>query len=152
MEFTIIEYDPSYALQTVKMWRESKEQAIGQKAIHSFEDHVFFLNNILVKNNKVYLAIETSGEQLVGILAFNENWVNQLYVHTKYQGIGLGNRLLNLAKQQSEGRLFLYTFEVNKKAQKFYERNGFRIIGRGNDNEEQLEDIKYEWTKRRLSS
>ncbi|KWX71173.1 GNAT family N-acetyltransferase [Paenibacillus jilunlii] len=147
MEITIIEYDPSYALQTVKMWRESKEQAIEQKAMHSFEDHVFFLNNILLKSNKVNLAIETSGEQVVGILACNENWVNQLYVHTQYQGRGIGNRLLNLAKQQSEGRLFLYTFEVNKKAQKFYERNGFRIVGRGNDNEEQLEDIKYEWTK-----
>jgi ribosomal protein S18 acetylase RimI-like enzyme len=147
MEFTIIEYDPSYALQTVQMWRESKKQAIGQKEIHSLEDHVFFLNNILNKNNNVYLAIEASGEQVVGILACNENWVNQLYVHTQYQGRGIGNRLLNLAKQQSEGRLFLYTFEVNKKAQKFYERNGFRIVGRGNDNEEQLEDIKYEWTK-----
>ncbi|AIQ68029.1 GNAT family N-acetyltransferase [Paenibacillus graminis] len=147
MEITIIEYDPSYAFQTVKMWRESKEQAIEQKAMHSFEDHVFFLNNILLKNNKVTLAIEASGEQVVGILACNENWVNQLYVHTQYQGRGIGNRLLNLAKQQSEGRLFLYTFEVNKKAQKFYERNGFRIVGRGNDNEEQLEDIKYEWTK-----
>ncbi|REE67038.1 acetyltransferase (GNAT) family protein [Paenibacillus taihuensis] len=147
MEFTIIEYDPSYALQTVKMWRESKEQAIGQVAIHSFEDHVFFLNNILVKNNKVYLAIEASGKQVVGILACNENWVNQLYVHTQYQGRGIGNRLLNLAKQQSKGRLFLYTFEVNKKAQKFYERNGFMIVDRGNVNEEQLEDIKYEWTK-----
>lgn len=147
MEITIIQYDPSYALQTVKMWRESKEQAIGQKEIHSFENHLYFLNNILIKNNKVYLAIEALGEQVVGILACNENWVNQLYVHTQYQGQGVGKRLLNLAKQQSEGSLFLYTFEVNKKAQNFYESNGFRIIDRGNDNEEQLEDIKYEWTK-----
>ena len=91
MEITIIEYDPSYAIQTVKMWRESKEQAIGKQEIHSFDDHVFFLNHILVKNNKVYLAIEASGEHVVGILACNENWVNQLYVHTIYQGRGIGN-------------------------------------------------------------
>ena len=45
-------------------------------------------------------------------------------------------KLLNLAKQQSEGRLLLYTFEVNKNAQKFYERNGFKIVGgEGNSNE-----------------
>ncbi|MET3937555.1 ribosomal protein S18 acetylase RimI-like enzyme [Paenibacillus sp. PvP094] len=147
MEFVIIEYDPSYSLQTVKMWRESKEQAIGQKEIHSFEDHVFYLNNILVQDNKVYIAIDTSEEQVVGILACNENWVNQLYIHTQFQGKGIGKKLLDHAKQCSEGRLFLYTFEVNKKAQQFYERNGFRIIGRGNDNEEKLDDIKYEWTK-----
>lgn len=147
MEYKIIEYDPSFALQTVKMWRESKEQAIGQKEIHSFEDHLFFLNHILIKDNKVYIAVEAAGKQVIGLLACNENWVNQLYVHTQYQGRGIGNRLLSLAKQQSNGRLFLYTFEVNKRAQNFYERNGFRIIGRGNENEEQLEDIKYEWVK-----
>lgn len=147
MEFVIIEYDPSYSSQAVRMWRESKEQAIGQKEIHSFEDHVFFLNNILIQDNKVYLAIDTSEEQVVGILACNENWVNQLYIHTQFQGRGIGKKLLDLAKQRSEGRLFLYTFEVNKKAQQFYERNGFRIIDRGNDNEEKLDDIKYEWTK-----
>ncbi|WP_164764317.1 GNAT family N-acetyltransferase [Paenibacillus illinoisensis] len=147
MEFVIIEYDPSYSLQTVKMWRESKEKAIGQKEIHSFEDHVFYLNNILVQDNKIYIAIDTSEEQVVGILACNENWVNQLYIHTQFQGKGIGKKLLDYAKQCSEGRLFLYTFEVNKKAQQFYERNGFRIIGRGNDNEEKLDDIKYEWTK-----
>ena len=147
MEFSINEYDPAYAIQTVKMWRESKEQVIGQKEMHSFEDHVFFLNNILIKDNKVFLAIEASGEQVLGILACNENWVNQLYIHTEYQGRGIGKKLLNHAKQQSEGSLFLYTFEVNKKAQEFYERNGFKVVGRGYENEEQLEDIKYEWTR-----
>ncbi|QGG54993.1 GNAT family N-acetyltransferase [Paenibacillus sp. FSL W8-1187] len=147
MEFTIIEYDPTFALQTVQMWRDSKEQAIGQKEKHSFEDHVYFLNHILIDNNKVFLAIEDTNKQVIGILACNENWVNQLYIHTQYQGRGIGKRLLDLAKQQSDKRLFLYTFEVNKKAQKFYERNGFKIVCRGNENEEELEDIKYEWTK-----
>ncbi|REE88937.1 acetyltransferase (GNAT) family protein [Paenibacillus taihuensis] len=147
MEFSIIEYEPSYGEQTVKMWRESKEQAIGQKDIHSFEDHLYFLNHILKQDNKVLLAIDPTRDQVAGILACNENWVNQLYIHLDYQGLGLGTRLLNLAKQQSAGTLYLYTFEVNKKAQRFYERNGFRIIGRGSINEEQLDDIKYEWNK-----
>ncbi|QHW34023.1 GNAT family N-acetyltransferase [Paenibacillus rhizovicinus] len=147
MDYAIIDYDPSYALQTVTMWRASKEQAIGQPAIHSVEDHVYFLNHILTNSNKVYLAIERSGKQVAGILACNENWVNQLYIHTQHQGKGIGKKLLDLAKQQSDGKLFLYTFEVNKKAQRFYERNGFRIVARGNENEEQLDDIKYAWTR-----
>lgn len=32
----ITQYDPRYAEQTVKMWRDSKERAIGQKEKHSF--------------------------------------------------------------------------------------------------------------------
>ncbi len=39
----------------------------------------------------------------------------------------------------------MYTFEVNKIAQGFYEKNGFKIIGRGYENEEKLPDIQYEW-------
>ncbi|AZN41332.1 GNAT family N-acetyltransferase [Paenibacillus albus] len=147
MDFPIIQYDSSYALQTVTMWRESKQQAIGQSDSHPIEDHLYFLNHILVQDNKVYLAMDAAEEQVVGVLACNENWVNQLYIHIDYQGRGIGKKLLNLAKEQSDGTLYLYTFDVNKKAQHFYERNGFRIIGRGNENEEQLDDIKYEWNK-----
>jgi hypothetical protein len=42
----ITQYSPKYAEETVKMWRDSKEKALGQKAIHSVEDHVYFLNHI----------------------------------------------------------------------------------------------------------
>lgn len=139
----IIEFKPIYAEDTVKMWRQSKESAIGQKEIHSFEDHVFFLNHVLNKNNNIYIGIDDN--KVVGMIAFNENEINQLYIHMDYQGKGLGRKLLELAKANSKGTLTLYTFEVNHKAQRFYENNGFKIIGRGYENEENLDDIKYEW-------
>jgi ribosomal protein S18 acetylase RimI-like enzyme len=142
-DIKVIEYDSAYDEDTVQMWRQSKGKAIGQKEIHSFEDHVFFLNNILNRENKVYIAIDYN--KVVGIIAFNENEINQLYIHNDYQGKGLGKRFLDLAKINSKGRLTLFTFEVNHKAQRFYENNGFKIIGRGHENEENLEDIQYEW-------
>lgn len=146
----IIEYDPIYDEDTVAMWRESKERALGQKEIHPFDDHVFFLNNILSKDNKIYIAVDNN--KVVGIVAFNDYELNQLYIHVDYQGIGLGKRLLDLAKENSKGRLELYTFEVNHKAQRFYENNGFVIIGRGFENEENLDDIKYEWVSSEQNS
>jgi RimJ/RimL family protein N-acetyltransferase len=138
-----VELEPVYAEETVRMWRQSKERAIAQKEIHSFEEHVAFLNNILSKNNKIYIGIHNA--KVVGMIAFNENEVNQLYIHIDYQGKGLGKRFLELAKTNSKGRLTLFTFEVNHKAQRFYEKNGFKIIGSGYENEENLDDIKYEW-------
>lgn len=141
----IIKYNQAYAEDTVHMWRNSKERAIGHKEIHSFEDHVFFLNNILLKDNEIYIAVDNN--KVAGVIAFNENEINQLYIHNDYQGIGLGKKLLDMAKINSKGRLILYTFEVNHKAQQFYERNGFKIIGRGYENEEKLDDIKYEWVR-----
>jgi ribosomal protein S18 acetylase RimI-like enzyme len=139
----IIQFDPKYAEQTVQMWRESKEKAIGQKDIHSFENHVNFLNHILAKNFQIDLALMDL--KVVGMIAYNHTEISQLYIHIDYQGIGLGQTLLDLAKRNSMGRLTLYTFEVNKVAQRFYEKHGFKMIGKGHENEENLADILYEW-------
>lgn len=139
----IMEFEPVYAEETVRMWRQSKERAIAQKEMHSFEEHVFFLNNILNKNNKIYIGIDNN--KVVGMIAFNENVIYQLYIDIDYQGKGLGRRFLELAKANSKGSLTLFTFEVNHRAQRFYEKNGFKIIGRGYENEENLDDIKYQW-------
>lgn len=139
----IIKYQPNYAKQTVEMWRNSKEAALGQKEIHSFDNHVDFLNQILAKQYLVDLVL--MDEMVVGMIAYNEGEISQLYIHIDFQGIGIGQTLLARAKEQSAGRLILYTFEVNKKAQRFYEKHGFNIIGRGYENEEDLPDILYEW-------
>ena len=53
--------------------------------------------------------------------------------------------LLNIAKENSMGRLRLFTFERNKNAQRFYEKHGFQIIARGFEQSWQLADIEYEW-------
>lgn len=145
-KYVITTYISKYADQTVKMWRDSKEQAIGQKEIHSMDDHIFFLNHILPQDFQIELALLE--EEVVGMIAFNESEISQLYIHKDFQGIGIGNRLLDKAKAHSSGRLTLYTFEVNKNAQQFYEKNGFKIIGRGHENEENLPDIQYEWVSK----
>lgn len=128
------------------MWRDSKEKALGQKDLHDFADHLNFLKTVLVNENKVFLAIDKDEDKSIGILAFDAEHLNQLYIHNGYQGKGIGTRLLNLAKEMSD-KLRLFTFEVNEKAQRFYEKHGFKIIGRGFENEENLPDILYEWEK-----
>lgn len=145
MKIDIISYDEKYAEETVRMWRDSKEKALGHKDIHDFADHLNFLKTVLIKENQVFLAIDKDADKSVGIMAIDGDHLNQLYIHTDYQGKGIGTRLLNVAKNLSNGILRLYTFEVNKKAQKFYEKHGFEIIGRGFENEENLPDILYEW-------
>lgn len=139
----ITHYHPKYAEQTVEMWRESKERAIGQKEGHSFENHIYFLKNILPEQYKVEVVL--MGDKVVGMIAYNEKEISQLYIHIDYQGFGIGQLLLDKVKQQSSGKLALYTFEVNENARRFYEKNGFKIISRGHENEENLPDILYEW-------
>lgn len=143
VEIKVIPFEAKYAEQTVIMWRDSKYGAIGQRELHSFESHVNFLNHILSKDFTVELA--TVGEKVVGMIAYNRSQIDQLYIHNGYQNAGIGRKLLERAKVQSNGALTLFTFEVNENAQRFYEKHGFVIIGRGSDNEENLPDIQYEW-------
>ncbi|HWJ79886.1 MAG TPA: GNAT family N-acetyltransferase [Niallia sp.] len=125
------------------MWRTSKERAIGQSEIHSIESHMYFLNHILPEKFQIDIAL--IDEKVVGMIAYNDREISQLYIHLDYQGKGLGKALLEKVKKQSSGSLKLYTFEVNKNAQVFYEKNGFKVIARGHENEENLPDILYEW-------
>ena len=141
------EYSEEYAEEALKMWRDSKEEAIGQPEEHDFESHLKYLINTLTKNDLVFLAIDSSLDKPVGLLAVNveEVSLNQLYIHRGYQKQGIGYCLLQKAKQLSPRGLKLYTFEVNKIAQRFYENNGFKIIGRGMAEQEKLPDIEYQW-------
>ena len=141
----IIQYKSEYCDETVLMKRESKEKALCIKEAHSLSDQKRFLNEVLVKNNEVYIALKN--EKVVGMIAFNEAEVNQLYIHNDFQDRGIGKQLLDIAKNKSKGTLTLFTFDINRKAQRFYEKNGFKIIGRNYENEEKLDDIKYEWKK-----
>jgi len=85
--FKIIPYDPTYAEQTVVMWRDSKKQAIGQEERHSMESHIYFLNHILLEEFQIDLAFMDN--QVIGMIAYNEKEISQLYIHIDYQGLGV---------------------------------------------------------------
>ena len=142
----IIKYEEKYALDTVKMWRASMEEALGVKDHHSWEEQLDYLKAI-VKENLVYLGIEEGTDKVVGMVAVGGSELDQLYIHVEYQGMGIGTQLLNLAKELSPGKLQLFTFDINKKAQVFYEKHGFTIIGRGVESNSGMADIRYEWVK-----
>ena len=142
--FKIIEYQEKYALETVQMWRASMEWALGIKDEHSWEEQLDYLKSIAQKY-RVYLAVEGLSSKIVGMMAVGGTELDQLYIHVDYQGRGIGTQLLDLAKELSPGKLQLYTFEVNKVAQLFYEKHGFTAIGRGVESQSGMADIRYEW-------
>ena len=145
--FEIVPFDRKYSAEVVGFWRESKERALGQPEKHSFENHIEFLENHLSPEYKVLVAVDPTNYGAVGMIAYNSEEVGQLYIHPNFQGMGIGTQLLNIAKEGSNGSLWLFTFEINVGAQKFYERHGFKVIGRGYENEETLPDIKYKWVR-----
>jgi len=85
---------------------------------------------------------------MTGMIAFRDDWIEQLYVLPEAQGRGFGTELLGVPKGASE-RLQLWTFQRNARARRFYEARGF-ILAEGTDgsgNEEKEPDARYLWTR-----
>ena len=131
------------ARDLVRMWRESFELGVGIVDPHPIEEQERFLVNGLIPSYDVRVALLDG--LLVGFVAASRDSVAQLYVRKGFHRRGIGTRLLEWAKEQSSGSLWLHTFQRNSVAQAFYERHGFSIIARGHEPNWKLDDLKYEW-------
>ena len=85
--------------------------------------------------------------RVVALLGLDEAGIGQLYVDPAWHGRGIGRRLVDLAKERRPAGLELCTFQVNDRARRFYERNGFTAVrfGDGSSNEEGKPDVLYRW-------
>ncbi|SCB59552.1 Acetyltransferase (GNAT) family protein [Rhizobium aethiopicum] len=86
--------------------------------------------------------------KLVGVIAYGDNWIEQLYVLPDFQGIGIGSLLLAGAKEEMD-EIRLWTFQRNIGARAFYERHGFSADNEtdGANNEEREPDVLYHWRR-----
>ena len=94
---------------------------------------------------ETWVAVE--GQRVVGMMVVGPGDLDQLYMAPDRLGVGIGRRLLEIAKERSPSGLSLYTFQVNDRARRFYERNGFIVqeYGDGTGNEEGQPDVRYAW-------
>ena len=73
------------------------------------------------------------GDRLVGYICFfqvkNEVEIIKLGIMKSYQGKNYGTYLITKIKKLSIRKIFLEVSSLNKIAIKFYEKNGFKIIG-----------------------
>jgi len=106
-----------------------------------------YVRNTFIAQTEAWVAVE--GNRIVAVMSLTPGWVNQLYVATESQGLGVGRALLDLAKEGSDGELQLWTFQVNDRARRFYERNGFTIaeLTDGTGNQEREPDVRYVWSR-----
>jgi ribosomal protein S18 acetylase RimI-like enzyme len=125
------------------MWRASFEFGVGITDPHPIAEQVSYFETEVLPKSTVRLALATG--TLVGFIAASSESVAQLHVRVGFHRRGVGSQLLDWAKHQSAGSLWLYTFARNRVAQAFYEHHGFRVVARGFEPTWQLEDIKYQW-------
>jgi GNAT superfamily N-acetyltransferase len=109
------------------------------------EDRLFFRERVF-GTSEVWGAFD--GAAMIGMIAFREDWIDQLYVLPNAQRRGVGTELLQVA-QDSFDRLQLWTFQPNQPARRFYEARGFVLVQEtdGAGNEENEPDALYQWAR-----
>lgn len=98
----------------------------------------------LGEENSVFLIAELDGEPAgyakiithnteEGITAERPIELNRLYSHQQFLGKGIGQALMDAcferARNHGHDVMWLGVWEYNPRAQRFYEKNGFRVVG-----------------------
>ncbi len=131
------------------LWRISREKSLPdfqmEKGHFFYEDRNYFQNHVLKENQIWVVEME---EHPIAFMAMNKDFVDQLYIDPAYWRQGVGNSLLELAKQLSPEHVWLYTLQVNTNARAFYEKNGFVAEKFGVSPPPESEpDVEYHWRK-----
>ena len=98
----------------------------------------------LLPNSEIYVYIEN--DKIEGFIGINEDYIEGIFVNSNYQNKGIGTALLNKAKEAKE-ELTLNVYEKNRKAIKFYEKNGFKIVKEAVDKETNEKEFRMIWNK-----
>jgi GNAT superfamily N-acetyltransferase len=113
--------------------------------VHDDDDVRRWTREVLLASREVWLADEDDGT-LVGVLALEGDWIDQLYLEPTHTGRGIGSQLLEHAKARRPDGLDLWAFQSNTGARRFYELHGFVAVDMTDgDNEEGEPDVRYRW-------
>lgn len=120
--------------------------------LHSREEGVaYFARHVLVHEEVLVAEVN---ERVVGFMALEGDHVDHLYIAPSFQGRGIGDKLLAMAKELRPDGLTLWTFQRNARARRFYEARGF-IASEFNDGSRNVErepDVLYVWLPKASST
>ncbi|WP_067383181.1 GNAT family N-acetyltransferase [Streptomyces olivochromogenes] len=136
----------SDAADIAEVWLRSFIAALPTvRRAHGDDEVRSWFSYVVVPQCETWVAI--SEGSVIGLLVLDGEELEQLYLDPSWRGRGVGDRFMDLAKQQRPDGLGLWTFQVNEPAQRFYERHGFIAVEHtdGLRNEEHEPDVRYTW-------
>jgi len=153
IDYDAVELRPARVDEKDALARLFQRSRTGMTFVPGPPDHVLPLiaEDIFERHEEVWLAEED--DRILGFLAIRrsrtEGWevLEKLYVEPEAQNRGVGTTLLDKAKELRPDGLYLWVFQRNEGARRFYERHGFRLVKLtdGAENMEHEPDALYRW-------
>ena len=140
---------PDDAIAAAEVWLRSRKAAVPAipEPRHTDDEVRHHFQTVVVMQRELWLAVDDSDAHVTGLLVLDGADVDQLYVDPERWGRGIGSGLMEHAKQLRPQGLWLWTFQTNTGARRFYERHGFVVVDEtdGSGNEERAPDVRYAW-------
>ncbi|HKE12879.1 MAG TPA: GNAT family N-acetyltransferase, partial [Myxococcota bacterium] len=109
------------------------------------DNDLAYFRDSLAPRCEIWLAWRDGG--IVGMLALDGSFIDQLFVAVEAQRTGVGTALVRKAMERSPDGLRLFTFRKNLSARAFYEKHGFVIVRFGVSAPPENEpDVEYCWS------
>jgi len=104
------------------------------------------LHDLRAEGAEIVVGLDAGGRP-AGFAAIDakSGYLDQLCVAPAERGSGLALALIDEAKRRSPGLIELDVNEMNPRARRFYEREGFSIVGRGLNPQSGLPTLKMRW-------
>ncbi|MBA5706122.1 N-acetyltransferase [Pseudomonas fulva] len=126
----------------LQIWLDASVQA------HHFVPRAFWEGQLEAMRTVYLPASETfvfeQHATVEGFISLLGETVAALFVAPASQGMGIGSRLLDYAKQRS-ARLELKVYSANQSAVAFYQRSGFSIVAHGEDEHTGATELTLQW-------
>lgn len=127
--------------------RQARQQAMPWLPIvHTAAEDLDYFREVVSSGQSVLVAETDTPHEIAGFAAFDQSWLNHLYVRPDRFRCGVGSTLLDIAQSSSKA-LMLWTFQQNHSARAFYAKHGFSEVEwtDGMRNEEQTPDVRMTW-------
>ena len=113
--------------------------------LHTPTEDLAFLRHLIGGNG---VTVADKGGVAVGYMAMDGGQIRHLYLDRSVRGQGIGSAMIEAAKAR-QAQLWLWCFQANVDALRFYARHGFVVTDEtdGAKNEEGVPDARLDWRR-----
>lgn len=142
----IIEVDDENLFQAAvihsESWKDSHRSFCTPDFVelHTPERQQKYLSDKMSRGSQLYMLVE---DKPIGIVSVTGNLIEDLYVIPDKQNMGYGTKLLQYAVEKCTEPPTLWILENNERAERLYQRAGFKKTGRINEAPDGLDEIEF---------